>query len=536
MCAEPHDAGLVVIDLFARLVVVDSTYSSPGPAGDVWYHNGQCCTSSALRYHLADDWLFTSDGDHWEHVAQERRRERSAGPIRDVRHVFYGRPMLEFVARQTFAAFARRDAIAAAAREQWAEEARKRLADEANLPLDQVDAGRLTDEQIAPRTWPGEEQYASPYYDTLKQIHADWLLTPRDDLGGACPREISVERHDHISSDLQDRCEQWSRLDECPRGLIESSEAYRYGGFGTHELVKYYDLVRHLLWSCWDRLTEMAQSPTIGDQLASFTAGDFAATEVTRLEGIREAWLDAPDTELHGRTPRSIIARERARLPEGGCGHEAVIDPDCPCCQMMAEMPGPMFWHLDGCNMDQEFAFDFYRRTREEWEEERREWEELDRRLDAQHSERRHLGVTDPANGEHGPDAIWSRSFSADGGAIAPLGVRVFGVGCRLAELIVGLRDGADQGAIAPEAQRHIDHLNRDFGNLRELLQGSDVSLAGSLIDPVLSRFAESHDNVASDYPDFASRCESLTNDLRKILDPPRPGPTEPNLDTDVPF
>jgi len=27
-CAEPYDAGLVVIDLVARLVVVDSTYSS----------------------------------------------------------------------------------------------------------------------------------------------------------------------------------------------------------------------------------------------------------------------------------------------------------------------------------------------------------------------------------------------------------------------------------------------------------------------------------------------------------------------------
>lgn len=30
---RPHDAGLVVIDLVAKLVVVDSTYSSPGPTG-----------------------------------------------------------------------------------------------------------------------------------------------------------------------------------------------------------------------------------------------------------------------------------------------------------------------------------------------------------------------------------------------------------------------------------------------------------------------------------------------------------------------
>src|SRR4051812_47608671 len=34
---EPYDAGLVVIDLAARLVVVDSTYSSPGQEGYVEY-------------------------------------------------------------------------------------------------------------------------------------------------------------------------------------------------------------------------------------------------------------------------------------------------------------------------------------------------------------------------------------------------------------------------------------------------------------------------------------------------------------------
>jgi hypothetical protein len=28
-CAEPYDAGLVVVDLVARLIVVNSTYSSP---------------------------------------------------------------------------------------------------------------------------------------------------------------------------------------------------------------------------------------------------------------------------------------------------------------------------------------------------------------------------------------------------------------------------------------------------------------------------------------------------------------------------
>jgi hypothetical protein len=117
-----------------------------------------------------------------------------------------------------------------------------------------------------------------------------------------------------------------------------------------------------------------------------------------------------------------------------------------------------------------------------------------------------------------------------------PLGIRVFGVGCRLAELIVGLRAGADRENTPPEAQRHIDQLNRDFGNLRELLQRSDSSLAEALIDPVLHRFAETLDSVATVRPDRALQCESLTNDLHKLLNPPPPEPTWDSGDPEVPF
>ena len=80
---EPYDAGLVVIDLIARLIVVDSTYSSPGREGTVEYHDGRCCTRTSLRYHLADDWLVSRDGDQWRHLAEKRRRERAAKPVLD---------------------------------------------------------------------------------------------------------------------------------------------------------------------------------------------------------------------------------------------------------------------------------------------------------------------------------------------------------------------------------------------------------------------------------------------------------------------
>ena len=101
-------------------------------------------------------------------MAEERRRGGAAKPAFDARAVFYGRPLVEFVAREAFAAFARRD-------------------------------------EIAPKICPGQERNASPFYDTLSQIHAAWMLSPRDDLGGACPRAIALDRHDHLPWDLQDR-------------------------------------------------------------------------------------------------------------------------------------------------------------------------------------------------------------------------------------------------------------------------------------------------------------------------------------------
>ena len=51
----PYDAGVLVIDLAARIVACESTYSLPGPSGMVQYHDGTQCTGHWLHYRLADD-------------------------------------------------------------------------------------------------------------------------------------------------------------------------------------------------------------------------------------------------------------------------------------------------------------------------------------------------------------------------------------------------------------------------------------------------------------------------------------------------
>ena len=95
----------------------------------------------------------------------------------------------------------------------------------------------------------------------------------------------------------------------------------------------------------------------------------------------------------------------------GGC-EEAVVDHDCPLCQMMAEDTGPYFWHLDGCNMDDDFAFSFHR-TRKEWEAERRHWDELHQKFEEEWKREQatlHSETSDPEQGARAP-SVWKRAF-----------------------------------------------------------------------------------------------------------------------------
>jgi hypothetical protein len=371
-------------------------------------------------------------------------------------------------------------------------------------------------------------------YDTLKNIHAAWLLTPRDDLGIVCPREVMLERHNHLKRDLQDRREQWSQLGECPPGLEKSSFAFRYGGFGTHELVMYYELVRELLWSTWNHLEKLSRSQNVSHRPESLMPGDFLITEVPRLERDRDEWHDTPDPECHMRTPRSIIHRERRRLPEVVSGEEAMIDPDCPCCQMMCDTPGPIFWHLDGSEMDDDFAFDFHHSTREEWEEERRRWEESWKRIDDEREERRRLGVTDCSAGEPGDDSLWTSSFSV-GAAELPLGGRVFGIGCHLAELIAVLRDDMDREEAPASVQQFINQLNRNFGNLRELLKAGP-SMVETLFDPVIGCFVETLAEVSAVRLDLAPKCEALAHKVKNLLNDSPPTSAGGSSVSEIPF
>jgi hypothetical protein len=490
---EPSDKPTVIIDLPARMVASDFMFEEPtrGQALPEAGDDAAWEDEPLPRLRISDDWELRNSLADWQARAEVRRAERLANPPFDARAVLYGEPLLKFIARECWETFHDRPPQL--------------------VPEDRESAWRAAH---------AEE------HEFLRPIHVRWMLTLRDDLRGNSPREVLHAKHECISMDIQDRSMQWSHEGTCPRGLDPESAAYRFSGFGTHEFVVYYDMVRHLLWTCRDDVADLVQR----DDAVAMTAGDFLASEVPRLAADRDAWLDSPDPEFHGRTPRSIIHNERCRVPEGVSGEEMIVDHDCPLCQMQAELPGPVFWGLDGCNMDDDFAFSIYHRTYEEWKEEQRRDEEFRRRFEAREAERKRLGVEYPGGGYADPDMVWKRSFSAAESPGESVLMRLFAIGSHLTELIVDLKQPHEDRAL-------IERVSRDFGNLREVAQSSDESAAGSLIEPVVNRFCETLTAVTAARPDLDRKCADLQDRFRRFTEPASEGDGADTFDDlDLPF
>ena len=361
---EPYDSGIVIVDLAARVAMIDSTYAAPmvhtpaptaaasgddfgqdfefvreqelfwvndedvndayqsdsfagpdsPPTYELGYHDGERLTDVRLLYRLPHDWLFVNSLSDYADVCLKRRAERKRIEWFDPRDVLFGKRLSEFLTRE--------------------------IATATNL-----DAGTL-----------------------FTEIHAKWLSSPRDDLQGRSPRDWLLAKKEFIDFDLHARELQWSFTAECPPPLLPTCHAYRFAGFGTHEIVIYYDLVRLLLAECYTRAREK-KNISIEE-------------ETERLEQIKNAWLEMSDPDNNGKAPALIIEWERRRIPLAMSGKEAIIDEDCPICQAAAEdFPNPMFWHIDGCHMDGRFEFSYFI-TREQWEADKRRREVFNRKFD----------------------------------------------------------------------------------------------------------------------------------------------------------
>jgi hypothetical protein len=368
--AEPWDAGVVVIDLPARIVAAESSYCQPRPEGQVRYHDGTKSTDVPVLYRVPNDWKFFNSIIEYEPARQRRLKERTACLPLDARNVLYGRALLEFIVTN----------VRQLSLSHGATDAAPKLSGHSDVSLACETGGGFL---------PADSEDPPVSADEVSAIHARWLMTPRDDLRGQSPREVLLAKRELIDFDLHTRALQWSLQGEGPPCLARQSFAYQFGGFGTHEGVVYYDLVRHLLWSALTTRPARSGDPQIFTPMPTGCDDDRLDAELSRLDRIKTNWLENPQRDFEGRTPANIIENERRRLPHALSKHEMIIDDDCDLCTMMANDPtmGPAFWHLDGSHMDDDFAFsDFL--TQEEWEAENHRREEFNKEFNRRWEER----------------------------------------------------------------------------------------------------------------------------------------------------
>jgi hypothetical protein len=341
---RPYDAGLVIIDLAARIIVSESSYSNPQHEGEVVYHDGNQATDVRIPYRIPADWLLVNSLDAYRWSRERHVQERQ--PFFDARPVLYGLPLLEFIVESMTPEIHTLYLNVQASSDGQSSAQSNQCSEDGDI--------RALDKEIIDR-------------------HASWLTSSRTDLQDRSPREVMLELQDFIDFDLHTRSLQWTFLSEGPPCLPAHSFAYRFAGFGTHEWVVYYDLVRDLFraavaMDCRDRNDAIRQ-----------------------LELIKNEWLENGNDEYDGRTPAVIIDNERRRLPEAMSPEQLIIDENCECCRMMAQDAamgfGPGFWHLDGSHMEEEFAFSSCK-TMPEWEVEQRRREESYLEFERQWAER----------------------------------------------------------------------------------------------------------------------------------------------------
>lgn len=437
------DGPWCLVDLVGRTVVAGGGFELPDPRGAYQADaNDQPEGFPIVWLDTPPDWLFQEAGD-WRTLVAARASARSAAGRVDARAVLFGRPLLEHLA----------DGVLAAA---------------AHGPVDEQRERELT-----------------------RALHADWLLTSRADLGGRTPREVLLAERNRIALDLEHRSEQWSRQGHAPPALPPDSVTYRCGGFGTIEVVFYFDLVRALLAFAWERAQQEPRPipPALVEHLATF----------------RDDWLHHPNEATSmPMTPAELIESERRRMPLLSDGSH--LDHDCPICQAEAEGAfGPAFVWFDGhhLELEDEFAFSLCE-TRAEWEREQEDYRKFSEEMDRKDRERASAG-----EGAAGPLAgsVWQSSF-VDWDVMAGPGASprqaLWALGFPLSELVGDLQDrggGADL----------VRSLNEAYGGLRA---GQDTVAT----DSAAEEFRERLETVARQFPDLTAKCADLQSRLDEVL------------------
>ena len=516
---EPYDAGLIVIDLAARLVVVDSTYSSPGKRGSVDDPSMRKnhVFGEPIFYHLADEWRITYRPDSWRPLAQARREARDQHPPLDVRPVLFGDPLLEFIVQGCHAIF------------QWPPIGVANSEDD--VPTRESISLKLALEH------PEQESNYSAlqwYDEAFRQVHEYWLLTPRCDLQHRSPRDVLVEKSHHIAMDLQDRYQQWAVMGRCPPPISTASHAWRFAGLGPAEIVIYYDLVRFLLQKCWEDLELAAETAN-----TCLVPDSFVRAEMAALALARDEWLATPHPNFYGIPPQVFIDRERQRIPMTASNVDMLPECECPLCQVMIDSGVPMLLGLDGSEMDDGFAFDFHCRDLAEWEAEQSRLQAINEVAAIRDEVEEELGLPDldfatlGDNFSSDTEDTWdgdsdddmdgnldteyggeTSAWSEPDSTAPPQLTWLIDVGNHLAEVIVLLRGPGDKFHQARLPQ--IQCLMELFANLRAAVSETSEPVSSERWAPQKAKLSDALQGVAAEFPETSEACAAVMEQLNR--------------------
>ena len=353
-------------------------------------------------------------------------------------------------------------------------------------------------------TTDGESLGTSDRYQALRnelyqrkiEIHRDWLMTPRDDLGGRMPRQClhgGIGWIEHILDG-----QRWQISRSVPPVPIPDSMANRpHVPMGLSEVCMYFDLCRELIQAGWIWLAVHAEDTGIENEVELLAL---------HLAEVQQSWMRM--SHEGGSSPSAIIYAERHRSPRvaGMDGENHILDCNCPICEMMADGAfGPSFVSIDGhhLELDDEFAFSTCE-THEEWEKKQREFEEMCAAMDAKQV------AKDAADGDEAGGAeedefasVWRNSYVSGkdipGDSSGHLSISFF-----LADMISSLEQ--PRGA----NQESIDAINQAFRLYRA---AGTYELANAT-----QQFQQTLEQVSLQHPELVGRSADLQNRLDELL------------------
>ncbi len=316
-------------------------------------------------------------------------------------------------------------------------------------------------------------------------VHRDWLMTPRTELNGGIPRDCLHIGKEWIS-DLVDGQTFRVYRNEAPVPIPEELSTFDSAAMGRHEVVLYFEACRETIEAGWLWLLEdesRIRSRDASKQLAIAMEGFLASWRVSPFEG-----EESPD---------EIIRCERVRIPMVSVGGP-MMDCDCPICQMMAsESFGPSIRSFDGhsLDMDDDFAFSIHP-TREAWEAQQREFEEMDAQIkaDLKLKEERGEDAEDPF------DSPWKSTFIAEEN-IPGDRFGQFSTAFQVAELVGWLKT-------AKAEQSEIDMLNAAFRDYRTAALPSQRVISAESFKNVLEQLAAKYGELTGRAADLQSRID----------------------------